>query len=641
MRTTAVLLIVILAHVASAVESDRFAWADGPGGAAGPGMALAVDLTDLPGEGLVYARCWLDAPADGALVFPKWIPGTHAPSGPVANLGGLAIADESGATVRWERDARDPWKIIAHAEPGAHRLRVDLTYIANHADENSVGVDIESDAAYGLVNWNCCLFHAADARVAELPCSVRARLPRDWDFASALPVAKREEDLVRFATLPLAEVIDRPLLIGSKLQHIVLRDAPGRAPVSLHIASVKPVDGVGDAAALAALRRLPDEAEALFGGCWFPRFEMLLRIGPTDMGLEHACSSVNGVLEELSDRHDVWTRELLPHEFTHSWVGKNRRPRGMLTPTWQETPDFDGLWVYEGLTELLGRVLAVRCGLMAPEDWRAELAQDITDLASQPGRHWRSLRDTCRCTWQLRAPIPVHPDLRRSQEYYLEGALFWLAADRRIRAASGGRKSLDDFCRSCFGPDPERARGFDEDEVVADLAALAPGDWAAAVRRWVDEAGDLDVAAVLGGSGWRLSREPVDPADDVALSHLDGDAVREMIGCSFSGGYVTDVDDGSVAATAGLAAGDYVFSANGIERGKEHLAIPRALAGAVAPHSCVLLVKHGDAWKTVQLSLPKPLRIAALVRDGDGADAFAPLLAPHVAAASAAGAGAR
>ena len=59
--------------------------------------------------------------------------------------------------------------------------------------------------------------------------------------------------------------------------------------------------------------------------------------------------------------------DLLPHEFTHSWNGKFRRPAG-LVPDGKDggyggPMKGDLLWVYEGLTEYLGQVLAPRSGL--------------------------------------------------------------------------------------------------------------------------------------------------------------------------------------------------------------------------------------------------------------------------------------
>jgi predicted metalloprotease with PDZ domain len=551
------------------------------------------------------------------------------------NLGGLAIADEQGRAVAWERDPRDPWRILTHQPADVRRLRIDLTYIANQPSTNSVGVDIESSPRHALLNWNCVLLHPEDAAVAELPCAVAVRLPEGWDQATALPQLGREGAVVRFAPLPLAEVIDRPLLAGARLQHLVLRPAGTDAEVMLHVAAQREADELRDEAVIGALRRLPGEAEALFGGSWFARFDMLLRIGDAGpMGLEHGSCSVNGVGPgDLSSLEGAWSRELMPHEFVHSWVGKHRRPLGMLTPSWQQTPVFDGLWVYEGLTELLGRVLAVRCGLLSPAVWRATLAGEIESLAKSPGRRWRSLRDTCRCSWQLRGWSPHHADLRRGQDYYIEGALFWLMADRRIRATSGGSRSLDDFCRSAFGPRGVRKPGFTDAEIVSALAAQAPDDWNALIARWIDGTGDLDAEAVLGGSGWRLDRQRVAPGDPVALALVREKDLREASGLTVGDGWIRDVVAGSPAARVGLQTGDFIFSADGVELKLGKRALTEALITDPPPIGATLYVHRHETWFTVQLALPEGIRITTLVREEGKPDGFAGLLAPRVATA--------
>ena len=394
-----------LGSISAGDAEERFAFAAGDPASAGEKMTVAVDATELPLHGLLYARICLPVSLLGApdaphgLLYPLWIPGTHAPSGPIENLGGLSMRDDRGAPVAWERDARNAVRFLPHLSADAQRMSIDITYIANQPTINSQGVDIESSSQHAIINWNCALLYPEAVPVAEISCSVSVRLPLGWDAATALRESDRSADVRRYSPMSLAEVIDRPLLAGASLQHLVLRPASDGPEVVLHVASSHPGEALGDQAMIAGLRNLPAEAEALFGGSWFPRYDMLLRLGDSAIGLEHGCSSLCGApLSLLNAGHadEVWSRELMPHEFTHSWVGKNRRPIGMLCRDWQQEPVFDGLWVYEGLTELLGRVLAVRCGLLSPEAWRTVIAEDVEGLSGMPGRHWRSIRDTCR-----------------------------------------------------------------------------------------------------------------------------------------------------------------------------------------------------------------------------------------------------
>jgi len=625
------------AATAAPEDTQRFAWASGWEAHAGPSAAgaaaitLAVDATALPGPGLVYAREYLSGPQLTTLVFPRWIPGTHAPCGPVENLGGLYLHDAQGAVVAWERDPQDPWTIHLHPNGALTHVVLDLTYIANQPSENSEGVDCESSRRYGLINWNCLLFYPVGVLPATIATTVAMRLPPLWDFASALAVGRRTDDAVWFTPVVLSEVLDRPVLCGATMEHLPLR-VQGAAPgVTLDIVSqFRRAQAPISSADLHALQRLPDEADALFGGAWFSHYDVLLRIGTGGMGLEHGSCGVDGADQDgLDDPHQIWTRELMPHEFVHSWCGKHRRPIGMLTPTYQDTPVLDDLWVYEGLTELLGRVLAVRTGLMEAADWRAGLVEDVTTLTRTSGRDWRTLRDTCRCSWQLRASSQRHAELRRNQDYYTEGALFWLVVDRQLRATTHGVKSLDDFCQQFLGPHGPTAPGYTEAELVAALGAVAPGDWAGMIHTWIDTTHPLDVAAILDHSGWTMEHVPVDPHDPIAIEHVSEQDLYASIGVHFSGGYLVQLDPLGPIARLGLSNGDYLSAINGQELGQDFRVLVAALATASPEHPATIRVQHRGLPETLELS-PRPLTEQVLVRDAKESDDFAPLLAARV-----------
>jgi predicted metalloprotease with PDZ domain len=641
-------LALCLAHASAGENPDRFAWAGEAPSGADQAIILAADLSELPKDGLLRTRVTIpvallgSAAGERALCFPLWTPGTHAPSGPVDNLGELFLHDDHGRPVAWERDPRNLWRILPHLSADAAYLVLELTYIANQPTVNSVGIDVECSPQHAIVNWNCGLFYPQARPVAEMSCTVLARLPAGWDAATALREADRSNDVRRYQTMALDQVVDRPLIAGAAVQHIVLRPASDGHEVMLHVVAAHPGEALTDAGLIASLRRLPYEADALFGGSWFPRYDMLLRLGDGGMGLEHGCCSLCATpLSLLGAEHadDAWARELMPHEFTHSWVGKNRRPIGMLVRDWQEPPVFDGLWVYEGLTELLGRVLAVRCGMLEPEAWRNAVAYDLGELASEPGRRWRSLRDTCRSDWQLRGHSQHHGDMRRGQDFYTEGALFWLAVDRRIRALSAGRRSLDDFCRAAFGPHGDTRPGFSEEQIISALAAVAPSDWRTMISHWIDGLGDLDVPAILDGSGWRFDRVALAAGSDKELEHAAPGVIFEAAGLALREGVIRYVDPIGPAAQAGMAVGDVVLSANGTTLKDDPLAIARALCDARAPHGALLSIyrqKRDPQIVPVAFILPDILRRSTLVRFEGEADGLAALLAAHAGLRSAA-----
>ena len=48
------------------------------------------------------------------------------------------------------------------------------------------------------------------------------------------------------------------------------------------------------------------------------------------------------------------------------------------------------LWVYEGMTQYLGNVLAARSGLMSQAEYRDLLALSAANLDYRVGREWRA-----------------------------------------------------------------------------------------------------------------------------------------------------------------------------------------------------------------------------------------------------------
>src|SRR6516225_7037471 len=72
-----------------------------------PNVTISVDATlKIPA-----------APGDLTLYYPKWIPGEHAPDGPVIDLAGLKFA-ASGKTLKWRRDLLDGFTIHVDVPAG-------------------------------------------------------------------------------------------------------------------------------------------------------------------------------------------------------------------------------------------------------------------------------------------------------------------------------------------------------------------------------------------------------------------------------------------------------------------------------------------------------------------------------------------
>ena len=180
--------------------------------------------------------------------------------------------------------------------------------------------------------------------------------------------------------------------------------------------------------------------------------------------MEHHQSSEDGSPAKYFTDWDagVGGRALLPHEYTHSWNGKFRRPADLWTPNFNVPMRNDLLWVYEGLTDYYGNVLTARSGMRTPEQARDVFAQIAAAFEISPGRTWRSLEDTTnQPIISSHFAVPeAWPSWQRSYDYYPESDLIWLDADTKIRELSDGKKSLDDFAKLFYGSITEATSPF-------------------------------------------------------------------------------------------------------------------------------------------------------------------------------------
>jgi len=204
-------------------------------------------------------------------------------------------------------------------------------------------------------------------------------------------------------------------------------------------------------------------------------------------GLEHGQSTDIGMPKNaFSDNaHQIADAELFAHEFTHSWNGKYRRPVGLYQPNFATPVQSELLWIYEGMTQYLGNVIATRAGLNSQEQFRQMLALSAADLDYQTGRVWRTTEDTAIAVSLMRSNNAGWTNWRRGKAYYAEGELLWLDVDTLIRSLTANRRSLDDFEKLFLGKGgntgPE-ILPYTLSEVIADLNQVAPHDWAGFFR---------------------------------------------------------------------------------------------------------------------------------------------------------------
>ena len=571
---------------------------------------IAVDLRDAT-RYVFHAQISLPVkPGPLTLVYPKWIPGEHSPTGPIVDLTGLRfIAD--GKEVAWSRDSVDMYAFHIDIPTGVTRLEIKLDYLSP-AEATGTREHPSATSKLAVLNWYTVLLYPQGTRSDDLTYMASLQLPDGWKYGTALPVSKEEAGRIDFEPASLTTLIDSPVITGQYLRDVDL--SPGeKTKHTLHIAADGPTALEPSATEVQHLRQLVAEEYALFGARHYRRYDFLLALTdrmPPD-GVEHHESSDNRTPEGLFLDPDIreMHMDLLPHEYTHSWNGKYRRPAGLATPNYQEPMKGELLWVYEGLTQYFGQVLAARAGFWTPERFRENLAATAAYLNDRPGRTWRDLQDTATSAQLLYGVGEEGSSWRRGVDYYDESILIWLEADTIIRRETKGKKSMDDFCRIFFGGanTAPQLLTYTFDDVVATMNAVAAFDWKAFFEERLKSHGP---GAPLGGienSGWKLVFN--DTMNDHARA---AEAAEFLVDEQFSlgllvhtpggpdGGEIVDVIPGSPADHAGLAPGMLLIAVNGRKWGPELLrdAIRRAKEST---EPVELLAQNGDYFRSYRL----------------------------------------
>jgi predicted metalloprotease with PDZ domain len=555
-----------------------------------PQIKLTADLTGAPRKIIHATETLTVTPGPLTLVYPKWIPGEHGPTGPIDDFAGVIMSvlgandkpcvTTGDARVKWERDPVDMYAFHLTIPDGCASLTIQMDFLATAAATGfSAGASTSENLA--MLSWNTVLLYPANTNAADVMVTPSLILPSAWQYGTALDSTAEDMDQLcpaaaqcrslHFKTVSLERLIDSPVLTGKYFKEIEL--APDVTPKHfLDLAADGPEELNLSPEHIAAFSRLVRETEALYQSRHYTQYHFLVTLSDSvaHFGLEHHESSDDRVAARTFIDNDLFTLagSLLPHEFTHSWNGKYRRPAGLATSNYQKPMEGDLLWVYEGLTQYLGDVLAARSGIWTQEQYRGLLAEKAANLDSRPGRQWRDLQDTAVFAQVLYEAGGGWDNWRRGTDFYDEGELIWLDVDTSIRKMTGGKKSLNDFITAFEGlgrNTPPRVVPYTFDDVVAGLNAVAPNDWAAFLRQRLDT---NQPHAPLGGienGGWKLDYAPrLNPWTDKEDTVNGNGNFWFSVGLSVnSAGVLSDVLKGSPSDKAGLAPGMKLVAVNG------------------------------------------------------------------------------
>jgi predicted metalloprotease with PDZ domain len=561
------------------------------------------------------------------LLFPKWLPGNHAPRGEIEKLAGLVIK-AAGKTLVWKRDPIDVYAFKIDVPAGTRQLDIAFQFISATAeDQGRVVVTPEMMN----IQWNSVSLYPAGWPVSKIQVSASATYPAGWKAATALRPASVSGDTVTYQTVDYSTLVDSPVFAGKYFRAEPL--APG---VTLNMVADDTKNLVIKPDQLDAHKKLVDQAITLFGTRQFDHYDFLLAL--TDkmggIGLEHHRSSENGVDPAY---FTDWAsgpgrRNLLPHELTHSWDGKHRRPAGQIVPDYSTPLVNDLMWVYEGQTQFWGNVLGARSGLFTKQETLDAYASIAAGLDIRRGRDWRSLDDTTNDPVISARRPKGWVSYQRSEDYYNEGLLIWLEADAIMRSKSGGATGMDDFARRFFGTKDGdySAKPYDFAELVAALNATMPYDWSTFLTQRLTEKASSAPLNGLTQGGYKLVY-----SDTPTAFIKDAEKRGKFVGLTYSlglsvgkGAKLTDVVWDGPAFNAGLTVGSEIIAVNG--RTYSDDAIKEAITAAKGGTEPIrLIVKSGDRVRDIAVQWNGGPRYPKLEKIGTGEGSIDKLLTPR------------
>ncbi|HEV3306764.1 MAG TPA: peptidase M61 [Candidatus Sulfotelmatobacter sp.] len=598
-------------------------------------ISLIVDVTNTTDRILNVHETIPVKGRDVTLLYPEWLPGTHSPSNPVESLAGLMVT-AGGKRVPWVRDRVNMYAFHVEVPKDATTLEINFQFLAALDSKRS-----RISSKFADVTWNSVLLYPAGYFARDIKFETSIHLPEAWKFACSLDVKSQNGNVVQFKETTLNTLIDSPLYAGVNFKRLDLSTGSDN-PVYLDVFAEKPADLEITSEELQYHKNLVIEAQKLFNSRHYDRYDFLFSVSDTigGKGLEHHQSSEDGSRANYFTDWGagVGGRALLPHEYTHSWNGKFRRPADLWTPNFNVPMRNDLLWVYEGLTDYYGNVLTARSGMRTPEQARDVFAQIAAGFEISPGRTWRSLEDTTNepIVSSHGAVQQAWTSWQRSYDYYPESDLVWLDADTKIRELSDGKKSLDDFAKLFFGSDNGSyvTVGYTLDDLVKALNIVQPYDWAGFFRTRVHEVNPNVPENGFTQGGYRLVYNDNEPEWMKKSESVRGASFADSLGFSIkseaggdSHGNLENVWWDSLAFKAGITPDMQLQAVN--DQKYTAAALREAILAAEKTKEPIkLLLKRGDDFVTVSLDYHGGMRYPHLERVETTPDRLDAILAP-------------
>ncbi|MDE2405618.1 MAG: M61 family metallopeptidase [Sphingomonadales bacterium] len=581
-------------------------------------IALDIDASDTRRAAFRVTETIPVAPGTRSLILqlPQWIPGHHSPAGTIDQLVDVRFLAGDKPLKWW----RDPVEVYAfHVELPEGTTAVTAKFINTSPIQGNEGRVTMTPEMLNL-QWDRMSLYPAGHYVRQIKVKPTVTFPGGWQVATALDGKSQTGSVVTWNAVDYETLVDSPIFAGVHFKRFELG-----GNVALDVVADKPENLAIKPENLDAYKALVTEAGQAYGAYHFDHYDLLLALSDKlgGIGLEHHRSSENSQEpKSLTDWKELdWDRNVVAHEFSHSWDGKFRRSARLWTPDYRQPMQDNLLWVYEGQNQFWGLVLAARSGVQSKEVVLGELASYAGLFSMWPGRGWRSVEDTTHDPiMAARRPKPF-ASLDRNEDYYTEGALVWLEADQVIRAGTGGKKGLDDFAKVFFGirPGDWGEVTYEFADVVKALNEVYPYDWATFLDTRINQPGQPVPLAGIEKAGYRLVwKDEPNPYDKGRFADAKVLNLFNSIGVNLDkDGKVLSCRWDSPAFNVGLVQGSKIIAVNGNSYDQD--GIKAAITAAkVAKEPISLIVQRGDKVMTLAIDYHEGLRYPWLERAAPG-----------------------
>jgi len=593
-----------------------------------PGIIkLNVDATDLSHRIFQVKESIPVTSGKLTLLYPAWIPGHHSPVGPINKLAGLKITG-NGDTIKWQRDPANVYAFNLNIPANVEQIIVSFQFLS---PQNSHQGRVVMTPEMLNLQWNTVALYPAGYYTRNIQFSPSVVLPKDWHFSTALTLKNHHKKRIQFKPIDFENLVDSPMFAGRYYKKIALNDSK-TTPIYLNVFADKQKDLEVTKEGLAAHQNLVEQMSKVYGAYHFDHYDFLLALTSKlgGIGMEHHRSSENSAKPYyFTDWKKSWLdRDLLAHEFNHSWDGKYRRPAKLWTPTYNQTKEANGLWVYEGQTQFWGQVFSARSGLWSHEQAMAVLANlAATYDKGRPGMQWRNILDTTNDpTIAQRAPLPFR-NYQMSEDYYSGGELIWLAVDAKLRGLTDNKKNIDDFARAFFGMKSGEwtVNTYEFSDVANTLNTIYPFDWATFLESRLT--GHLNLSKSFNDQGWKLiyNDKPSVATSAREKRFKSTDFVYSLGFMVSNKGALHDVLWDSPAFNAGLSPSMTIIAVNG-EQFDGDILKDAVIAAKTNKRPIELLVKDFDQYKTIKIDYSKGLKYPHLERIKDKPDYLSQVL---------------